>query len=407
MPVYKYKAAQADGTVIENEKKAESRDEIVDMLHQQGLMVVSIEEKVGLDFEKLSDIQIGDMPLKEKVFFAKQMAAMLGAGLPIIQALEIMLEQAKYSSVKTKLENVYKDVKSGLPMAASFAKQELIFNELQLSLIEAGEQSGNLVEIMKQIAEDLQKSNTLQSRVRGALIYPVVILITAVIVVIILVVFMIPAVESLYIDLGASADDIPAITRFLVNVSDFFTNPVGLVITFVGLIAGILGFRSFYSSEFGRKFVDKLLLKMPVFGNLIQKAQVLQMTRLLGMLLKSGISIVESLKATGKSMGNIHFRMALEYAAEQVSKGSPLSVPLAKFDVIPVMVIQMIATGEDTGALDQILADVTKFYEDEVEEQTSNLTKLMEPLMLLIVGGLVAFLALAVYLPIYSISQFV
>lgn len=407
MPTYKYKASQKNGRIVEGEKAAESRDGLVTMLHDQGFMVINIEERVGLNLKKLGDIQIGDVPLKEKVFFTKQLAAMFRAGLPIVQALEIMIDQSQYSSIKEKLTEVYKDIKSGLPMGASFRKQELIFTELQLSLIEAGEQSGNLVEIMKQIAVDMQKSSQLRSRVRGALIYPVVILVTAIIVVIVLVVFMIPAVESLYLDLGASPEDVPAITRFLVTVSNFFTNPFGLVATMVIIISSLVGFKSFYSQDFGRKFIDKLLLRMPVFGELITKTQVLEMTRLLGMLMKSGIPIIEAIQATSRSLSNIHFKRTLEYTADRVSKGSPIAVPMAKSGVVPIMVVKMIATGEDTGSLDKILEDITVFYEEEVEEMTSNLTKLMEPIMLLVVGGLVAFLAIAVYLPIYSIAQFV
>ncbi|MCA9383858.1 type II secretion system F family protein [Candidatus Dojkabacteria bacterium] len=407
MPTFKYKASQKDGKIIEGEKAADTRDDLISLLHEQGFMIINVEEKVGFDLSRFSDIQVGGIPLKEKVFFVKQLSAMLKAGLPIVQALEIMLDQARFSSLKTKLTNVYKDVKSGLPMGASFGKHELIFDELQLSLITAGEQSGNLVEIMEQIADDMEKSNEVRNKVRGALIYPVIVILTAIVVIIILVIFMIPAVEDLYIDLGATTEDIPAITRFLVILSDFFTNPFGAIATIIALLALVIGYRSFYASEFGRKVVDRGLIRMPIFGELIAENQVLQMTRLLGLLMRSGIPIIDALKATAKSLGNVHFQEALNYAADRVSKGSPISLPLAKSGVVPIMVVKMIATGEDTGQLDKILEDLSRFYEAEVNEKTSNLTKLMEPLMLLVVGGLVAFLAVAVYLPIYSISQFV
>lgn len=407
MPIYKYKAAKQNGEVIEDEMKAATREELVASLQDKEMMVITVEEKVGLDLRKLGEFQIGDIPLKEKVFFVKQMAAMLKAGLPIVQSLEILLDQTKNSNIKTKLTEVYKDIKAGLPMAQSFRKQQLIFNELQLNLIQAGEQSGNLVEIMKQIAVDMQKAHQLRSKIRGALIYPAIILITALIVIIVLVVFMIPAVEALYLDFGATREDIPWVTRSLVVISDFFTNPLGLTITFVSILSGLIAFRAFYKSDFGRRVVDRNLLRLPIFGSLISKTQVLQMTRLLGMLIRSGIPIIDALKSTGASLGNIYFRLAMEYTADKVSKGSPISPPLARTEVIPMLVVKMIATGEDTGSLDGILADLTQFYEDEVEEITSNLTKLMEPIMLLIVGGLVAFLALAVYLPIYSLAEFV
>ncbi|MFQ5492617.1 MAG: type II secretion system F family protein [Candidatus Dojkabacteria bacterium] len=405
MPNYSYKATKQTGEAVAGTRKAENREEVVKFLHDQGLIVISIEQKLGLNIGNLNEIQIGGVPLKEKVIFTRQLATMLSAGLPIAGSLEILIEQTKYAGLRKKLTNVYKDVQSGLPLAASFRKYDVIFNELQLSLIEAGEQSGNLVEIILQIADDLQGSAQIRSRIRGAMIYPAVIFLAIIVVVIVLVVFMIPAVEDLYADLGGG--ELPAITRALVTISDFFSNPLGLLVTIVVVVASIFGFRGYYSSESGRKVVDKILLRVPVFGNLQSKMQVLQLSRLLRMLIKSGIPIIDALKATANSMSNIHYRIALQYAAQEVAKGSPLAPPLAKSKIIPLIVVKMIATGEETGSLEKILGDLTQFYSDQVDEITSNLTKLMEPLILLIVGGLVALLAVAVYLPIYNVANIV
>jgi len=407
MPTYTYKVTDKTGKMIEGEKVTETRDETADALIKQGYTILTIQEKVGIDFSKFSEMQVGGIPLKEKVFFVKQLAAMLKAGLPIVQSIEIMTDQTKLTSMKNKLIEVYKDIKSGVPLARSFAKQDLIFDQLQLRLLEAGEESGNLIVMMKQISVDMQKSHQLKSKVRGALIYPIIILLVAIVVVIVLTVFMIPAVSDLYVDLGASPEDMPGITKMLVVISNFFTNPIGILISIAFVIGAVVGFVSFYKTDYGRGVVDKILLKMPIFGHVISMSQVLQMTRLLGMLLQSGLPIIEALEATAGSLGNIHFSSSLEYTAERVSKGSPISAPLAKSGVIPIMALKMIATGEDTGTLDKVLKDLTQFYEDEVDEITSNLTKLMEPLMLLVVGGLVAFLAIAVYLPIYSVSQYI
>lgn len=407
MPIFKYKASFKDGKITEGEKSFDSRDEVVRYLHEQGLIVISVEEKIGFNLKKFGEMQIGNISLKERLFFVKQMGAMLGAGLPVIQALEIIIDQTKTSSVQSKLTEVYKDVKSGLTLAASFGKQKVIFDELQLSLLKAGEQSGNLVEIIKQIATDMQKKHQLQGRIKGALIYPIIILLTAVVVIIILVVYMIPAVKDLYLDLGATEDQIPAITRFLVTLSQFFTNPLGVGVTIIGLVTIFFTYKSFYLSVIGRKIMDKFFLRMPIFGDLVSKTLVLEMCRLLSMLIKSGISIIDALKSTAASLKNVHYKNALLDAADKVAKGNTLSAPLAASKIIPIMVVKMIATGEETGTLDSILADLANFYEDEVEELTSNLTKLMEPLMLLIVGLLVGFLAVAVYLPIYSVANLV
>ncbi|KXK26588.1 MAG: Type II secretion system protein F [candidate division WS6 bacterium OLB20] len=407
MPLFSYRATKPTGEQVAGERQAETREEIISMLHEQGLIVISIEQKIGFSFDNLGDIQIGGVPLTEKVIFTRQLATMLGAGLPVASALEILVEQTKFSGLKKQLTEVYKDVQSGLPLASSFGKHKAIFDELQLSLIEAGEKSGNLVEIITQIAEDMQKSSQLRGRVRGAMIYPAVILLAIIIVIIVLVVFMIPAVEDLYNDLSNGEAELPLITQALVTISDFFTNPLGLGVTIFVVVASIVGFRTYYNTDSGRKFVDKLLLRLPVFGDLQAKSQVLQMTRLLQMLIKSGIPIIDALKATGRSMGNVHFKLALFYAAQEVAKGQQIAGPLAKNKVVPLIVIKMIATGEETGALEKILGDLARFYEDQVEEITSNLTKLMEPLILLIVGGLVALLAVAVYLPIYNVANIV
>lgn len=406
MPVYKYKAYFKNGKIVEGEKNYNTRDDLVKYLHEQGLIVTSVEEKLGFNIKSLGQFQLGKLSLKERLFFVKQMGAMLSAGLPIVQTLEIIMDQTVNASVRSKLEEVYKDIKGGLPLATSFDKKEFIFNDLQLSLLRAGEQSGNLVEIIKQIAVDMQKNHNLNGKIKGALIYPVMIMFTAIVVVIILVIYMIPAVVNLYNDIGAGEDKIPYITRLLVIISNFFSNPFGIIITIFIIFATIFGYKTLYSSVFGRKFIDKLLLKLPIFGDLINKNLILEMTRLLSMLIKSGISIVDALKATASSMNNIYYSQALLNTADEVSKGNSIAASLAISKVVPIMVIKMIATGEETGSLEQILGDLANFFEDEVNEITSNLTKLMEPLMLLIVGGMVGFLAIAVYLPIYSVANF-
>lgn len=405
MAVFTYTATKATGEQVTGERQAQTREDVASFLHEQGLIIISINQKIGLNLGNLNDIQIGGIPLNEKVVFARQLATMLSAGLPVASSLEILVEQTKYTGLKKQLTQVYKDIQSGLPLATSFGRNKAIFDDLQLSLVDAGEKSGNLVEIIQQIAEDLQKTAQINGKIRGAMIYPAVIFLAIIIVVLVLVVFMIPAVEDLYADLGGG--DLPAITQALVTISNFFSDPLGLLITFVTVTSTILGFRAYYKTDSGRKFIDKLLLQVPVFGDLQAKSQVLQMVRLLQMLIKSGVPIIDALTATGKALKNIHFKLALFYAAQEVSKGQQIAGPLGRNKVVPLIVLKMISTGEQTGALDKILGDLARFYEDQVEEITSNLTKLMEPLILLIVGGLVALLAVAVYLPIYNVANIV
>jgi len=330
---------------------------------------------------------------------------MLSAGLPITQAIEILLQQTKYSKMRNKLAMVYKDIQAGSTLAYSFEKADLIFNELQLSLIEAGEASGNLVEIMQQIADDMKKSASLQGKIKGAMIYPIIIFVVVIIVVAVIMVFMIPAVESIYKDFGNAK--LPEITQIMVDMSKMMSNPVVLVLSLLVIVALVISFKAFYQSEKGKSLIDKLLLVMPIFGDLISKIQVLEMTRLFGMLMKSGIPIIDALNATGKSLTNYHFKKALYNAAIEVSKGVPLAIPLSKSKVIPLIVVKLIATGEQTGKLDIILAEITSFYTDQVDEMTSNLTKMMEPIVLIVVGVVVGFLALAIYVPIYNLGNII
>jgi len=407
MELFSYRATKQTGEITTGEIEAENYEGVAGELNKQGLMAIAIEKKVDIDvkgfFSKMKEFEIGDVPLEEKVIFARQLATMLSAGLPITQTIEILLQQTKYARMRAKLTQVYKDVQSGLTLSSSFGRSQFIFNELQLSLIEAGESSGNLVEIMTQIADDMKKSAALKGKIKGAMIYPVIIFVVIIIVIIVIMVFMIPAVEKLYQDFGNAK--LPDITLFMVNTSKLFSNPVFIIISVLVLIAGYISFRAFYKSTRGKALIDKLLLVLPIFGDLISKTQVLEMTRLLGLLMKSGIPIIDALKATSKSLGNYHFKKALSDASVEVSKGIPLAVPFARSGVLPLIVTKLIATGEQTGKLDQILTELTSFYGDQVEEMTDNLTKMMEPIILVVVGVMVGFLALAIYVPIYNLGN--
>ncbi len=405
MPFYKYVATNKQGRKESGEMEAPSGSDVANILHDKGLVVVSIDEKLDLDLDSLLSIQIGGVPLAEKVIFVKQLATMLGAGLPLIQALNIMVQQTENKGMRTRLLAVYKSVESGNSLSESFKLEGTIFSDLQINLMQAGEKSGNLNEIMLKIAVDLEKSKNLKSKIIGALIYPIIILGVMIVVFILLIVFMVPSVRDLYADFGV--DELPAVTQALVSLSDTLSNPVGIGITVLLIVAAIFGFRYYYSTQGGRRVIDKLILRAPVFGNLNTKIQLSQFTRLLALLLQSGVPIVESLTTISNSMGNSLFQDALIFSAEEVQKGSSLSVPLAKSEIFPVIILKMIATGEETGKLDKICEDMSNYYETEVDELTSNLTKLMEPFILLIVGVGVGFIAVAIYLPLYSLGQYV
>lgn len=402
---YKYTASDKDGTKVTGELEANSRDEVVDFLHEKELIVISIEEAIGVSLKKLSQFQIGGFSLKDKVIITKQMVAMLTAGLPLTQAMQVLVEQAPNDAMKEQLEKVYKDLQNGMALSQAFARNTTIYNDIQTNLIAAGEKSGNLVEVMVKIAENLEKAHRLRGKIRGALIYPAIIMSAIVIVVIILVVFMVPQMEQLYQDFGI--ENLPLVTNIIVKFSNFISSIYGIIAIALGIISVIAAVIYYRSTVSGKRLFHKIFLTVPVFGPLNNNMQVAEFSRLLSLLLSSGVPIIDALNIVARSTSNVIYAEVVYLSAERVSKGVPLAVPLTKSNIFPHVFTRVVTVGEETGKLDQVLLDMANFYDNEVSETADNLTKLLEPFILLLVAGLVAFLAVAIYWPIYNIGQFV
>jgi type IV pilus assembly protein PilC len=405
MAQFAYQATTKQGQLISGTHEAETQDEVATFLHDQGLVVISIEEDLGFNWNKLKSIQIGGVPLNDRVIFAKQLSTMISAGLPIIQALDILVQQTENASLKEKLQRVYNSVEAGSSLAEAFSKDKTIFNDLQISLIIAGETSGTLNEVMLQIADDMEKSKQLRGKIIGAMIYPALLFGVMAVVLVVMLVFMIPSVKDLYTNFGAT--ELPFATQLLVDLSGTITKPLVAIVLVLTIVFWVVGIRYYYSTPSGRRVLDRLLLKVPIFGNLTAKIQLAQFCRLLSLLLKNGVSIVDALKIVANALSNQIYKDIIYQAVGEVTKGNSLSIPLAKDKVFPVLMLKMIATGEETGNLDKVTGDMAEFYESDVNEITGNLTKLMEPFILLVVGGLVGFMAVAIYLPLYSLGQYV
>ena len=402
MTVFEYTAVNNSGNKIQGEYEAENRHEVVDFLHGKNLVVVHIDEKVAFGLKNILNVQIGGVPMSNRVVFSKQFATMLSAGLPLAQALDVLASQEKNAPFRKSLENVVEIVEGGGKLSKAFSKQKGIFTDVELNLIAAGEKSGNLVEMMQRVADNLEKQKEFRSKIRGALIYPAVISLAVIGVVVLLMIFMVPAIEDLYADFGG---ELPGATKFLIKVSNFMVRFWWGV---VGVIAGgLIAIKYYYSSSSGKEVIDRFLLTMPIFGELIVKMHLAEFSRLLAMLLTSGIQIVNALNIVAGALSNIHFKKAIKKAAKEVQQGTPLAVPIARAEDFPIIVSRIIATGETTGNLDKVLADIGEYYQTEVDQMTSNLTKLLEPVILLLVGGVVLFLALVVYAPIYNLANFV
>lgn len=400
MRKYKYSARDDSGKPVEGELEARNPEAVADILHQRGLVVVSVKEAMGFDFEKLSEINIGGVPMKEKVVFMRQMATMIGAGLPLTRALEIMVEQASNPLFTRVLKNVLKSIKSGKTLADAFREQEDVFDNITINLIEAGEESGNLETILEKLAVELEERSALASKFKSAMIYPVIILVIILGVVLLMMFILVPAMADIYQDFDA---ELPFITTLLMNMSDFFLDYWWAVLTV--LLTLVIGGKYYLDTPKGKRNFDKIILKIPIMGNIVTKMQISQFTRVLALLLGSGLSIIKALELTAQSLGNEMFIDTLLEAKDEVEKGGPLAVPIGRSEYYPLLVSSMIAVGEETGEIDKVLNKVSEYYKDEVDTATSNLSTILEPVFLVVMGGAIGFIALAVYMPMFQLSE--
>ena len=400
MQKYRYSARDVNGKVVEGEIEAKDDVSVADILHDRGLIVVSIKEGFGLDLEKLNEINIRGVPMKDKVVFMRQMATMVGSGLPLTRALEIMHMQASNPLFTKTLKTVLKSVESGKTLADSFREQEEIFDEITINLIEAGEESGNLETILEKLATELEEKNSLGSKIKSAMIYPAIILFVIIAVVILMMFVLVPSMAEIYKDFDA---ELPWTTQLLMNMSSFFVNYWWAVV--VILVVLVVGIKYYLDTDKGKRNFDKLILKVPGVGSIVAKMQLSQFTRILSLLLSSGLSILKSLELTASSLSNQMFRDTVIEAKNEIEKGGALAIPIARSEYFPLLVSSMIAVGEETGEMDSVLAKVSEYYKEEVNTATSNLSSILEPLFLIIMGLAIGFIAMAVYMPMFQLSS--
>lgn len=400
MKKFKYTARDLKGKPIEGELEARDISAVADILHDRGLIVIKVKESIGFDIAKLNEINIGGVPMKDKVVFMRQMATMVGAGLPLSRSLEIMFQQAGNPLFKRVLKEVLDSVQSGKSLADSFRAQDEVFDDITLNLIEAGEQSGNLETILDKLAVELEESKELADKLRSAMIYPLIISVIIVAVVLLMMFFLVPSMAEIYGDFNA---ELPWATQFLMTASEFMLGYwwVMLIIT---LVFG-LSFKYYIDTEKGSRNFDKLVLRIPVVGLIISKMQIAQFTRILALLLASGLPIIRALELTASSLSNEMFRDAVTASKEEVEKGGALAIPIARSQYFPLIVSSMIAVGEETGEIDSVLLKVSQYYKDEVDVATSNLSSILEPVFLIIMGLAIGFISLAIYMPMFQLSS--
>jgi type IV pilus assembly protein PilC len=400
MKKFTYLVKDKDGKVVRGQISAESRDKVADSLSEKSLTPISIKELRGFNFiEKLNELST--IPSTEKVMFSKQLATLVSAGIPISQSMHILEEQTENARMKKAIAQIGQDIEGGLSLSAAMEKQDKIFSSLYVNMVKAGEIGGILDQALEKMAEEIDKEHELVASIRGAMAYPSVIIVAMIGVVIYMLTTIIPQIGAVFTEMGGQ---LPTSTRLLMGLSDSLIH-YGVFIL-IGIVAAVYGIRVVIQKNYKvRYFWHKTLISIPVFGKLIKKINISRFTRTLGSLLNSGVTVLESLKISGDVLKNEVFKKDIADAAEKVSNGSALAEPLKESKVFPIIVPQMIAVGEETGTLDKILGKLTDFYQNEVDHTVKNLSSLIEPMMMIIIGFGVGFIVISVITPLYSMGN--
>ena len=396
MPLFVWKGRTATGAAASGEIAAGSQADVVAALRQKKIIPTSIkikEEKKGLGFFGAR------VSRRALAVFTRQFATMLNAGLPLLSCLEILAKQTESPALRRVLGEVRTDVEGGLSLADALRRQPKVFDNLYVNMVESGETGGALDVILVRLANYLEKSAALIRKIRGAMIYPVIILTVAIIAIAILLIFVIPVFARMFQGVGA---ELPAMTRLVVGLSNLLK--VWALPMLIVLIAVFTILRRWHKTESGAKTIDPILLKLPVFGNLIRKQAIARLSRTLSTLLSSGVPIIDALEITAKSSGNWLIEDAILKARTSIKGGENIADPLSKTAVFPPMVTQMIAIGEASGGLDEMLSKVADFYDAEVDQAVENLTAALEPVIMVVLGGVVGFIVISMYLPIFQLA---
>ncbi len=396
MPNYIWKGKGRTGQTQEGILLADSRDAATAVLRRQQIQVTSIREK-GKEFPLLPKMPllIGD---KRIAVFTRQFSVMLDAGLPLVQCLEILGEQEEHKRFQEIINQVRVDVESGATLADAMEKHPPAFDDLYVNMVAAGEAGGILDVILQRLSVYLEKAVKLKNQVKSALIYPVTVLAIAAIVVWVILWKVIPVFAQLFAGLGG---ELPFLTRAVVASSKFVGRWSWLII--ILLCVGAFAIRQYHKTYRGRRVLDGLLLKVPVLGMILRKIAVARFCRTLATLTSSGVPILDGLQITAKTSGNAIIEDSIMAVRKSVEEGKTISGPLGETQVFPAMVVQMINVGEQTGALDQMLSKIADFYEEEVDLAVAGLVKLIEPLMIVLLGGIIGVIVTAMYLPLYTI----
>ncbi len=403
MPVFAYEGRTTSGEVRRGEIEASNMDAARSMLRQRQIAATSVKAKGGglgsVELKMPEFLQPG-VGTKDLVIFTRQFATMIDSGLPLVQCLEIQSKQAPNPTFRKQLVAIKENVESGTTFADALGKFPDTFDDLFRNMIAAGEVGGILDTILNRLAQYLEKADKLKRQIKGAMMYPVIVMLVSLAVVALLLLKVVPTFEEMFAEFGQA---LPAPTQFVIDLSKWLQ--ANFLYIVVGIVVGGFSLRQFYKTKRGEILIDSLMLKLPVFGDLLIKTAVARFCRTLGTMIASGVPILEALDICGRTAGNKVIEIAVNNVREAISEGRTIAEPLSEAGVFPEMVCQMIAVGEATGALDVMLGKVADFYEDEVDQAVENLTSMMEPIIIVFLGTIIGGLVIAMYMPIFTMAS--
>jgi type IV pilus assembly protein PilC len=403
MPTYVAIGRDTSGAQRKERISAETPCDARNLLKDKGLYVMDLKEEAGFNFDLESiKTSMTKVTVKDKAIFSRQFAALVNAGVALVRGLGVLADDCSNPKLKKALMAINADVQQGTNLSDAMRKHPACFDNLYVALIQAGEVGGVLDEVLNRLAKLLEDLARLQNQIKSAMAYPVTVGALAVIIFVGMTVFLLPIFADMFDDLGA---ELPVFTQVMMMISRFLRQPLNWVMMIAIITASGFAYRRYYATLNGRRVIDRLSLKMPLFGDLIQKTATARFCRTFGSLSKSGVPILTALEIVRDTAGNQVIAEAVDDARRDVQGGGMISIALQKHSVFPSMAVQMISIGEETGELDSMLMKVADFYEDEVEQAVKALTSVMEPIMILVLGAMVGSILVSMYLPMFKIMD--
>jgi type IV pilus assembly protein PilC len=397
MSTFVFKAMDLAGVKAKGEIEAESKQAVSDQLRARGLIVLDIGDKYAsreIELSFLKNVNAADLAV-----FSRQLATMISSGMSILRALYVLEEQTESKFLKETIVAVRKDVEAGLSLSDAMSRHPKVFSPLFVAMTQAGETGGVLESALMRVADQLEKDASLRRQIRSAMVYPTLVIVFAVGVMLALVAFLVPVFEGVFKQFGG---ELPAITKVSVTMSHVVTGYWWLLFAATGAIA--FSFLKWKSSSWGRPQWDRFRLRLPVkIGTIVQQVAVARWSRTLASLTSAGVPLLQALEITGRTGGNVAVEDAMDGVIASVKRGGTIAAPLAQAPIFPTMVTHMVGVGEETGALDSMLDKIAEFYEDQVEASVKALTSIMEPIMIIVIGGIVGFIVISMYLPLFTV----